>query len=91
MAMVVTKPCDGCKHTACVVVCPMDCFHEGERMLYIDPDDCVDCEACVAECPTSAIFHEDNVPQEWRDYIALNRNMSRLTPRITERRTPLSG
>jgi len=89
MAMVVTAPCNGCKYTDCVTVCPVDCFHEGETMLYIDPDRCVDCEACIQECPVEAIFHEDNVPAEWHHYIALNREMSALLPVITERKTPL--
>ena len=89
MAFVVTEPCFGCKHTACVVVCPCDCFHEGEGMLFIDPDHCIDCEACVAECPESAIFHADNVPAEWHDYIALNAEMSAVCPSITERKQPL--
>lgn len=89
MAMVVTAPCNGCKYTDCVTVCPTDCFHEGETMLYIDPDSCVDCEACIQECPVGAIFHEDNVPVEWRQYIALNREMAAVLPVITERRTPL--
>ena len=51
MTHVVTKPCDGCRYTDCVVVCPVECFYEGETMLYINPDECIDCEACVAECP----------------------------------------
>src|SRR5262245_30204626 len=58
MAFVVTEPCVGCKYTDCVAACPAECFHEGERMLYINPDDCLDCEACVPECPVQAIFHE---------------------------------
>ena len=89
MAFVVTEPCFGCKHTACVVVCPVECFHEGDGMLFIDPECCTDCNACVAECPESAIFHEDNVPPEWHDYIALNAEMSAVCPSITERRPSL--
>ena len=88
MAHVVTAPCFGCKHTDCVVVCPCDCFHEGESMLFIDPDRCTECDACVSECPTSAIFHDDNVPEPWREYIALNREMAVICPSITERKHP---
>ncbi len=91
MTFVVTQPCFGCKYTDCVVVCPCDCFHEGEQMLYIDPEHCIDCEACVAECPVSAIFYEDNVPQEWQQFIQLNAELAPLSPRITERKTPLAG
>ncbi len=89
MAFVVTQPCDGCKYTDCVTVCPTDCFHEGERMLYIHPDDCVDCEACVPECPVEAIFYEENVPDPWRSYIELNARMSRILPVITQPKPPL--
>jgi ferredoxin len=91
MAFVVTAPCFGCKYTDCVVVCPMECFHEGEKMLYIDPAECIDCDACTSECPVEAIFHEDNVPNQWREFIALNAEMSRGCPTITERKEPLAG
>ena len=63
MAYVVAKPCFGCKYTECVVVCPADCFHEGEQMLYIDPESCTECSACEAECPVDAIFHEADLPE----------------------------
>jgi len=89
MAHVVTEPCFGCKYTDCVVVCPVDCFHEGQQMLYIDPNDCIDCNMCVSECPVEAIFHEDDVPDEWRDYIALNAEMAPNSPQITERKEAL--
>ena len=75
MTHVVTQPCVGCRYTDCVVVCPVECFYEGEKMLYIHPDECIDCEACVAECPVEAIFHEDNVPGDWKSYIELNAEM----------------
>lgn len=91
MAYVVTAPCFSCKYTDCVVVCPADCFHEGDQMLYIDPDSCVDCDACRSECPVEAIFHEDNVPDEWKDFVSLNAEMALKTPLITERRAPLAG
>lgn len=86
MAHVVTAPCHGCKHTNCVVVCPCESFREGEQMLFIDPENCIDCEACTIECPTNAIFLDDNVPEEWHDFIALNREMSAMLPVIVERR-----
>ncbi len=86
MAMVVTEPCLGCKYTDCVVVCPCDCFHEGTDMLYIDPEHCIDCEACIPECPVEAIFHENNVPAKWSNYIELNRQKSLELPVITERK-----
>ena len=87
MAHVVTAPCFGCKYTDCVVVCPCDCFYEGEKMLYIDPDDCIDCEQCARECPVEAIFFEDNVPAEWHEFIGLNAEMSKVCPQIIEKRS----
>lgn len=90
MTFVVTGACFGCKYTDCVTVCPKDCFHEGEKMLYIDPDECIDCEACVSECPVEAIFHQDNVPADQREFIALNAEMSRTCPQIVEKKTPLA-
>ena len=86
MTFVVTKECIGCKDTACVTVCPCDCFHEGSEMLYINPEDCIDCEACVAECPAEAIFYEDDVPKEFFSDIELNARMSLILPKITERK-----
>ncbi len=90
MAFVVTEPCVGCKYTDCVVVCPCDCFREGEQMLYIAPDACVDCDACRVECPVDAIFHEDNVPEKWIEYVERNREMAAACPPITERKEPLA-
>ncbi|MCA9177835.1 MAG: 4Fe-4S binding protein [Planctomycetales bacterium] len=80
MTHVVTKPCFGCKHRECVQVCPCDSFHEGEQMLYIHPDKCIDCEACAHACPVGAIFAEENVPDEWRPFVELNAQMADLTP-----------
>src|SRR5262245_21734646 len=89
MAYVVTEPCVGCKYTDCVAVCPCNCFYEGEQMLFIHPDECIDCDACRVECPVDAIFPEDEVPLEWREYIAVNREMSAIRPPITGRKEPL--
>jgi ferredoxin len=91
MAFVVTQPCFGCKYTDCVTVCPCDCFHEGDKMLYIEPESCIDCGACEPECPVGAIFYEDDVPEAWRPFIDLNREMAAVTPSITERKPPLAG
>ena len=90
MAYVVTKSCFGCKYTDCVVVCPMECFHEGEQMLYIDPKECIDCGACVPECPVEAIFYEEQVPQDQLEFIELNAEMSGVTPTITQKKAPLA-
>jgi NAD-dependent dihydropyrimidine dehydrogenase PreA subunit len=63
---VIALPCVDLKDRACVEECPVDCIYEGERMLYIHPDECVDCGACEPVCPVEAIFYEDDVPEEWR-------------------------
>ncbi len=72
MTYVVTESCIKCKYTDCVVVCPTDAFREGSNFLAIDPDDCIDCTLCVAECPVDAIFADVDVPQEQTRFIALN-------------------
>ncbi len=74
MAYVIAEPCIGVKDTACVRVCPVDCIHgaDGDQMLYIDPDECIDCGACAPECPVSAIFPAEDVPEQWRSFIELN-------------------
>jgi ferredoxin len=90
MPHVVCQPCFGCRYTDCVVVCPVSAFREGEKMLYIDPDVCIDCEACVPECPVEAIHLDENVPDEWRDYIELNAEMAPQCEPITEKKAPLA-
>ncbi len=72
MAYVVCEPCQDCKYTDCVVVCPMDCFYQDDVMLYIHPDDCIDCEACVPECPVEAIHHDSSIPAPWASFVQLN-------------------
>lgn len=90
MAFVVTENCFGCKYTDCVVVCPCESFREGDQMLFIDPESCVDCEACLPECPVEAIYYEENVPEKWLDYVQLNAEMAKKCPPIVERKTPLA-
>lgn len=90
MTHVVTSTCFGCKYTDCVLACPVEAFREGEQMLYIDPEVCIDCEQCVPECPVSAIFAEDNVPETERGFIALGAEMAAKLPPISERRPPLA-
>ena len=80
MAYVVTAPCFGCKYTDCVVVCPKDCFHEGEKMLYIDPEECIDCGACEPECPVEAIFDEAQLPDSQREWVKVNQERANKLP-----------
>ena len=89
MAYVVTEPCFNCKYTDCVVVCPCDCFHEGESMLFINPAECIYCDACMSECPVEAIFPDHQVPKQWQEYIELNAEMIAVCPNITERKPPM--
>ena len=56
----------------CVDVCPVDCIHEFERILIIDPEECIDCGACEPECPVEAIFPEDALPQKWEPFVKIN-------------------
>jgi ferredoxin len=89
MTFVVTEPCIKCKYTDCVAVCPVDCFHEGKNFMVIDPVECIDCGACEPECPTSAIYAEGDVPDEWQEYIPLNVKLTAEWPLIKEKRDPL--
>ena len=92
MAYIVAEPCIKCKYTDCVDVCPVDCFYEGENMLVIHPDECIDCGACEPECPVSAIFEEDDLPEKWNEYVALNESLSvdNDWPVITEKKEALA-
>ncbi|MEW5893960.1 MAG: ferredoxin FdxA [Pseudomonadota bacterium] len=89
MTYVVTENCINCKYTDCVDVCPVDCFHEGPNFLVIDPEECIDCTLCVAECPAEAIFAEDDVPEDQRRYIQLNAELAKIWPVIVEKKDPL--
>ena len=88
MTYVVTENCIRCKYTDCVDVCPVDCFREGPNFLVIDPEECIDCTLCVAECPAEAIFSEDDVPAGQEAFIALNAELSANWKPIVERKDP---
>ena len=85
MTYVVTESCVKCKYTDCVDVCPVDCFREGPNMLVIDPDECIDCTLCVPECPVNAIYAEDDVPPDQKAFLALNAELAKKWPVLTER------
>ena len=75
MTYVIAEPCIDLLDQSCVAVCPVDCIHFEagvDRLLYIDPNECIDCGACEPECPVNAIFPEDQVPPEWAKYTELN-------------------
>jgi NAD-dependent dihydropyrimidine dehydrogenase PreA subunit len=69
---IIAQPCVDLLDKACIEECPVDCIYEGERMLYIHPDECVDCGACEPVCPVEAIFYEDDVPDQWKGYYKAN-------------------
>lgn len=96
MTHTVCEPCHDCKYTDCVAVCPVECFYQDDMLLYIDPVDCIDCEACVPECPVEAIFAEANVPAQWQSYTPLNATKSAEikaagTGHITEKQDAKEG
>ncbi|MDF1800955.1 MAG: ferredoxin family protein [Planctomycetota bacterium] len=80
MPHIIAEPCVNTKDTACVEVCPVDCIHPTRdapefaeaKMLYINPDECIDCGACIPECPVDAIFDEVDLPGQWQEYIKIN-------------------
>src|SRR5512139_1168999 len=84
MAYVVTESCIRCKYTDCVDVCPVDCFHEGPNFLVIDPEECIDCHLCVAECPVNAIYAEDDVPADMLSFVKLNAELAKSWPVINQ-------
>jgi ferredoxin len=84
MTFVVLESCIKCKHTDCVEVCPVDCFHEGPNMLVIDPEECIDCTLCEPECPVEAIVSEDDIPEGQAQLLKLNAELAKVWPVITE-------
>ena len=90
MTHVVTESCIRCRYTDCVDVCPVDCFREGPNFLTIDPDECIDCAVCVAECPVNAIYAEEDVPADQQQFIKLNVELARKWPSITKSKAPLA-
>jgi ferredoxin len=89
MPYVVTENCILCKHTDCVDVCPVTCFHEGPNFLVINPAGCIDCGVCMPECPVDAIRADDNLTKEERIFVELNRDLARVWPSIYEKRDAL--
>ena len=84
MTHVVTEACIKCKHTDCVIVCPVDCFYEGANFLTINPDECIDCGVCEPECPEGAILSD--MEEEGKKWIQFNDKWSRQWPVITDKK-----
>jgi len=86
MTHVITDECVKCKYTDCVEVCPVDCFHEGEHMLVINPETCIDCGVCVTECPVQAIKTDTQSPIVWLERA---QEFTKKWPQITKAKAPL--
>ena len=91
MTYVVTAFCDNCKYTDCAEVCPVEAFHEGPTMLYINPETCIDCDVCVAQCPVEAIYPQDQVPSQWSNWTQINASEYSKYPTISTKKDPLPG
>ena len=89
MTYVVTDNCVDCRFTDCVAVCPVECFHGDEKMLYIDPEECIDCGACEPECPVQAIFEDGLVPDDQSKWTAINAEKAPGLPVISDKEEPL--
>ncbi len=96
MTYIVAEPCVECKYTDCAAVCPVEAFHELPDRLLINPDTCIDCDACLPECPVEAIFSDMSIPEEYMDWLAKStprRKIIRLSvrkfPRCTARAVPV--
>ena len=84
MTHTVTEACIQCKYTDCVDVCPVDCVREGPNFLTIDPDECIDCAVCIPECPADAIYAEEDLPEDQKQFIAINAELTKIWPTITD-------
>lgn len=91
MAFVVTDNCQACRFTECVTVCPVSCFHGDGQMLYIDPQLCIECGACIDACPVSAIYDESDLPAEKMHWKAVNQEKSGDLPIVDTHQAPLPG
>lgn len=87
MTYVVVETCQHCKHTDCVEVCPVDAFHEADTILYINPETCIDCDACVSECPEDAIYADYNIPEEYAKWTEINAKEAAKYPVITQKKS----
>ncbi len=91
MTTVVTGNCQNCRFTDCVTVCPVACFHGDDQMLYIDNEVCIDCGACIPECPVQAIYEESDLPDDLLEWVAINAERAPNLPVIEDKQEPLPG
>jgi ferredoxin len=88
MTYIVNDNCIKCKYMDCVEVCPVDCFYEGENMLVIHPEECIDCTLCEPECPVEAIYSEEEIPSGQENFKQLNAELAKKWPVISEMKEP---
>ncbi|MBA2490314.1 MAG: 4Fe-4S binding protein [Gammaproteobacteria bacterium] len=91
MTTIVTGNCQRCRFTDCVTVCPVACFHGDDEMLYIDSEVCIDCGACIPECPVQAIYEDSDIPDDLTKWIAINAERAPDLPVIEDKQDPLPG
>ena len=89
MAYIVSDQCINCKYTDCVEACPVDCFHEGPNMVVINPEECIDCNLCVSECPINAIYSEEDLPETQQHMKAINAKYADIWPLIDQKKEPM--
>ena len=90
MTYVVTENCQRCRFTDCVQVCPVDCFHGDDAMLYIDPAACIDCGACVHQCPVNAIYEDRQLPDSKKEWVQINADRAAGLPEVKTKQPALS-
>jgi NAD-dependent dihydropyrimidine dehydrogenase PreA subunit len=85
MAYIIAEPCLGTKDTACVEVCPVDCIYDAGKILYIHPEECINCALCEPACPVDAVFEESATPPQWEHYIEENKKFFEDHPDYADR------
>ena len=91
MTYIIGEACIDVKDISCQSVCPVDCIHEADRILVIDPEECIDCGACEPECPVEAILPEDAVPDDWQPFVTINYafpDMEKVNRLVDEQKPP---
>lgn len=91
MTYIVTEPCVDCKYTDCAAVCPVEAFHELPDKLLINADTCIDCDACLPECPVEAIFSDMSIPEEYLNWLEINIQEAPNYPIISTKGPALFG